>query len=74
MADASRSLIALVVVAFVLVAMWLLVGQPAPPAPKRSQTPFAPVQAIQQAEDVSAASDAVNAQRQAAADQVDAAP
>jgi len=65
-------LIAFVVLAFVLVTAYLLVAQPTPRPPDRSQTPFAPVQAIEQARDVSAASDAVNQQRQSAADQVDA--
>lgn len=70
MAQASRPLIA--VVAFVLVAAYLLIAQPTAQPPDRSKTPFAPVQAIQPAEDVSAASDAANQQRQAAADAVDA--
>ncbi len=69
MAQASRPLIAVVVVAFALVAVWLLVGQPQsatvqPPA--RSNTPFAPLRAVQQAQDASAASDAANSQLQAA--------
>ena len=68
MAQASRPLIAFVVLAFVLVAAYLLVAQPGPQPPERSKTPFAPIEAIQQAEEVSAASDAANAQRQAAAD------
>ena len=51
MADASRSLIAVVVVAFVLVTMYLLVAQPTPQPVDRSKTPLAPIQAIQQAED-----------------------
>ena len=72
MAQASRPLMAFVVLAFVLVAAYLLVAQPEPQPPERSKTPFAPIDAIRQAEDVSAASDAVNAQREAAADAVDA--
>jgi hypothetical protein len=72
MAQASRPLIAFVVLAFVLVAAYLLVAQPSPQPPERSKTPFAPIDAIQRADDVSAASDAANAQRQAAADAVDA--
>jgi hypothetical protein len=72
MAQASRPLIAFVALAFVLVAAYLLVAQPTPQPPERSKTPFAPIDAIQSANDVSAASDAANAQRQAAADAVDA--
>jgi len=72
MAQASRPLIAIVVLAFVLVALYLLVAQPKPQPPERSKTPFAPIEAIQPANDVSAASDAANAQRQAAADAVEA--
>ncbi|MEA2194084.1 MAG: hypothetical protein QOG42_518 [Solirubrobacteraceae bacterium] len=68
MAPASRSLLVAVVIAFALVAGWLLVGQPQPQPPARSHTPFAPLQAVQQAKDVSAASDAANAQLQAAGD------
>ena len=66
MAQASRPLIALVVVAFALVAVWLLMGQPQAQQPARSNTPLAPLQAVQQAQDASAASDAANAQLQAA--------
>ena len=72
MAQASRPLIAVVVLAFVLVAAYLLVAPPKPQPPDRSQTPFAPVQAIDQARDAPATSDAANQQRQAAADAVDA--
>ncbi len=80
MAQASRPLIAAVVAAFLLVAVYLLVVSPQPQAPSppqprtpdRSGTPLAPLDAIQRAEDVSAASDAANQQRQAAADQLDA--
>jgi hypothetical protein len=71
MAQASRPLLAVVAVAFALVAMWLLVGQPQPQPPARSHTPLAPLQAIPKARDASAASDAANAQLQAAGAQVD---
>jgi hypothetical protein len=72
MAEASRPLIAIVVVAFVLVAMYLLVAQPQPQPPARSQTPFAPIEKIEQARDASAVSDAANAQLQAAQNAADA--
>jgi len=72
MAQASRPLIAVLIVAFLLVAAYLIVAQPTPQPPNGSQTPLAPIEAIQPARDVSAASDAANAQRQAAADAVDA--
>jgi hypothetical protein len=66
MAQASRPLLAVVVVTFALVAMWLLVAQPQPHPPARSHTPLAPLQAVQRAQGASAASDAANAQLQAA--------
>ena len=72
MARASRSLIVLVVLSALLVSAWLIIGQPAPPQPappQRSQTPFAPVDAIGKARDAAAASDAANAQVQALSDQ-----
>jgi hypothetical protein len=72
MAQASRSLIVAVVVAFALVACWLLIGQPQPQPPARSHTPLAPLQAIPKAQDAAAASDAANAQLQAAGDQAGA--
>jgi hypothetical protein len=71
MAQASRPLIAVVIVAFALVAMWLLVGQPEPAPPARSHTPFAPLQAVQRAQGASAASDAANARLQAAGARAD---
>ena len=74
MTQASRPLLALVALAFVLVAAWLLVAQPQPEPPARSHTPFAPLQSIQPAQDASAVSDAANRRLQAAGDQVDAAP
>ena len=72
MAQASRPLLAVVVVAFVLVAAYLFAAQPAPQPPDRSNTPLAPIEAIQPARDVSAASDEANRLRQQAADAVDA--
>jgi hypothetical protein len=71
-AQASRPLLAIVVIAFVLVTVWLLVGQPRPQPqpPARSNTPFAPLQAVPRAQDASAASDAANARLQAAGEQV----
>ena len=72
MTHASRPLLVLAVVAFALVAAWLLVGQPQPQPPARSHTPVAPVQKIQQAQDASAMSDAANARLQAAGDQAGA--
>ena len=72
MAQASRPLLAVVLVAFVLVAAYLLVAQPTPQPPARSHTPLAPIESIDRARDVSAASDAANAQQQAALDAVDA--
>jgi len=70
MAQASRPLLAVVTVAFVLVTAWLLIGQPEPQPPARSNTPFAPLQAVPRAQDASAASDAANARLQAAGEQV----
>jgi hypothetical protein len=72
MAQASRPLIAVVVVAFVLVAAYLLVATPAPKPPDRSKTPFAPIEAIQPAQDASAASEEANRRLQAAGDAVEA--
>jgi len=72
MAQASRQLIAVVVVAFVLVAAYLLVAQPTPDAPDRSKTPLAPIEAIQPARDASATSDEANRRLQAAGDAVGA--
>ena len=72
MAQASRPLLAVVVLAFVLVTAYLLVAQPTPQPPARSHTPFAPIEAIDGARDASTASDAANQARQAAADAVDA--
>ena len=72
MTQASRPLLAVVVVAFVLVTAYLLVSQPSPQPPKRSHTPLAPIESIDRARDVSAASEAANRARQAAADAVDA--
>ena len=71
MAEASRPLLAVVLVAFVLVAAYLLVAQPDPQPVDRSKTPLAPIEAIQPAQDVSAASDEANRRLQAAGDQVD---
>ena len=71
MAQASRPLIAFAVLAFVLVAAYLLVAQPAPAPPQRSKTPLAPIESIDRARDVSAASDAANQARQAAADAIE---
>jgi len=61
-----------VALAFVLVAAWLLVGQPQPTPPDRSNTPLAPMQSIQPAQDASAVSDEANRRLQAAGDQVGA--
>jgi len=72
MAQASRPLIIVVVIAFALVAGWLLIGQPQPQPPARSHTPLAPLQAVPRAQDASAVSDAANARLQAAGDAVDA--
>ena len=75
MAHASRSLVVLVVLSVLLVSGWLIVGQPAPPRPApppRSLTPLAPVDAIGQARDAAAASDAANARLQALSDQAGA--
>ncbi|HEV2776379.1 MAG TPA: hypothetical protein VGV90_12365 [Solirubrobacteraceae bacterium] len=72
MAQASRPLIAVVVLAFVLVTAYLLTAHPAPQPPERSKTPFAPLETIDRARDASAASDAANQAREAAADAVDA--
>ena len=72
MTQASRPLIAFAVLAFVLVAAYLLIAQPTPQPPDRSKTPFAPIETIDGARDASAASDAANQARQAAADAVDA--
>jgi hypothetical protein len=72
MAQASRPLLVIVVVAFALVGVWLLVGQPQAHPPARSHTPLAPLQAIQPARDASAVSDAANAALQAAGDQAGA--
>ena len=49
MAQASRPLLVFVALAFVLVAAWLLVGQPQPTPPDRSNTLLAPLQSIQPA-------------------------
>jgi len=72
MAQASRPLIIVVVIACALVAGWLLIGQPQPQPPARSHTPLAPLQAVPHAQDASAVSDAANARLQAAGDAVDA--
>ena len=72
MAQASRPLLAVVLVAFVLVTAYLLVAQPRPQPPTRSHTPFAPIEAIDDARGASSASDAANQARQAAGDAVDA--
>jgi hypothetical protein len=72
MHEASRPLLAFVALAAVLVAAWLLVGQPQPKPPPRSATPFAPIQSIQRAQDASTVSDDANRRLQAAGDQVDA--
>ena len=72
MAHASRSLIVLVVLSAMLVSAWLIVGQPAAPhpvSPPRSQTPFAPIDAIGKARDAAAPSDAANSGVQALSDQ-----
>ena len=73
MAQASRPLIIVVVIAFALVAGWLLIGQPQPQPPARSHTPLvAPLQAVERAHGAAAASDAANARLQADGAQVQA--
>jgi hypothetical protein len=72
MHEASRSFVVFVVLAFVLVAGWLLVGQPQPKSPDRSATPFAPIESIQPARDASSVSDEANRRLQAAGDQAGA--
>ena len=59
-----RPLLILIVGAVLLVGALLLAPRPKPPAV--SNTPLAPVQAIQQAKDAAALSDAANARIQAA--------
>ena len=73
MAQTSRPLVAVVIVAFVLVAAYLLIAQPQPqpPSADRSNTPLAPLQAIPQAQGAAAASDAANRRLQAAGEQLD---
>jgi len=61
-----------VVIAFALVAGWLLIGQPQPQPPARSHTPLAPLQAFERAHGAAAASDAANARLQADGAQVQA--
>jgi len=80
MAQASRPLLLVVVVSVVLLAVWLLVSQPVPaersqaPAQRSSQSPLAPLGAIERARGASTASDAANARIEAQGAAVEASP
>lgn len=72
MAQASRPLLVVVALAFVIVAGYLLIGRPQADPPERSHTPFAPVQSIQQAQDAAAISAEANRRLEQAAEQAGA--